>query len=189
MGKLSVRSCSVVDLPERYTTLSNLLILRQWERANQETTAIVLDLAGRTEDGWLWLEDFAQFPYQELRLLNQLWLNHSSGRFGFSVQQRIWRKVAALEDYEAECCVGNQVEWRHADGDWLTYDEIRFDFSAPRGHLPLAFAWWVDGAGVVLGGVGKFWQAASARRFNAAQLSAIVPTATIEVASSLLQFP
>lgn len=155
---ISAEGCSSDDLPEQYAVLENFLALSEWEQANRKTTEIVLNLAERSEDGWLWFEDFIKVPRHELQLMNQLWLNHSRGRFGFSVQQRIWQKAATLSEYEAECYVGEQVGWRHANGNWLTYSDITFDFAAPRGHLPLAFAWWVEGAGVVLGGVGKFWQ-------------------------------
>jgi hypothetical protein len=145
-------------LPERYVELKNFLQRGEWEQADQTTSAIVLDLAGRGADEWLWLEDFSKVPRYELQFINQLWLKHSRGQFGFSVQQRIWQKGAMLAEYEAECYVGDRVGWRLPNGEWLTHDAITFDFAAPRGHLPLAFAWWVEGAGVVLGGIGKFWQ-------------------------------
>lgn len=162
-SNLLIEVCSSDNLPERYSVLEKFLAKGQWEQANRETTEIVLDLAKRSEEGWLWLEDFVKVPRHELQRINQLWLSHSKGRFGFSVQQRIWQKASALPEYEAECYVGNRVGWCRANGDWLTYDEITFNFAAPRGHLPLAFAWWVEGAGVVLGGVGKFWQVAKAQ--------------------------
>lgn len=158
MGYLSPKACLDANLPERYLPLKNLLLMGQWEQANRETTTLLLDAAGCTDAAWLWVEDLAKLPPEELLRINQLWLNYSKGRFGFSVQQRIWRKAVKLGEYEAECYVGDRVGWRDASGTWLVYDQITFDYSAPRGHLPLAFAWWVEGAGVVLGGMGKFWQ-------------------------------
>lgn len=179
------------DLPERFTGLKNFLVLGQWEQANQETAAIVLDLAGRSADDWLWLEDFTKIPKSELQLINQLWLTYSRGRFGFSIQQRIWQKAATITEYEAECYVGDRVGWRHASGDWLTYDEITFDLSAPRGHLPLTFAWWIEGAGIVLGGVGKFWQVVKAQP-SPSQTPSLLPaetTMSIEVVSPIQPAP
>ncbi|MBF2076834.1 MAG: GUN4 domain-containing protein [Synechococcales cyanobacterium C42_A2020_086] len=144
-----------------FTTLKNLLILGQWEAANQETITLMLQLANRSEDGWLWPEDFSRLPRPALKILNQLWVQHSCGRFGFSVQQRFWQKVGGLQaddPYLAECRLGDAVGWRHLDGTWLTYSQIQFAANAPRGHLPLAFAWWVEDGGIILGGLGKFWQ-------------------------------
>lgn len=158
MGELPSDHRFSIALPEKYTALKNLLLLNRWEEADRETNAMLLDLAGCTDEGWLWHEDFLNLPRPDLRMINQLWLNHSQGRFGLSVQQRMWQKGSKLKDYEAECHLGDRVGWRRADGTWLTRGEITFDFSAPRGHLPLAFAWWVEGAGIIMGGIGKFWQ-------------------------------
>jgi hypothetical protein len=142
-----------------YPRLTSLLASGDWEGANQETTAIMLSIARREAEGLLWLEDMENFPREELCLLNHLWLRHSKGRFGFGVQKRLWHQVGGDSSYEAECRLGDQVGWRHENSLWLSYDEITFGLHAPRGHLPLAFAWWVEGAGIVLDGLGKFWSA------------------------------
>lgn len=158
MEHLSPKKYADISSLEKYNVLIDLLASGLWEQANQMTTSLLLALAGREIGDCLWLEDVAKLPLQELQLINYLWLHYSKGRFGFSVQYRIWRKALSLGAYEAECDLGDRVGWRQSDGSWLVYDQITFADSAPRGHLPLALAWWVDGAGIVLGGVGKFWQ-------------------------------
>lgn len=159
MERLFPRKYRDISLPEKYDALIDLLASGHWEQANQTTTSLMLGLAEREIAEYLWLEDVAKLPLQDLQWINYLWLHYSRGRFGFSVQYRMWCQAVNLEDYEAECNLGDRVGWRQSDGTWLTYDQITFADSAPRGHLPLALAWWVDGAGIVLGGVGKFWQA------------------------------
>ncbi|MBW4592221.1 MAG: GUN4 domain-containing protein [Brasilonema angustatum HA4187-MV1] len=74
------------------------------------------------------------FPCTDLRTIDQLWVKYSGGRFGFSVQKRIWERVG--EDYEK---FGDRVGWRKGmfwNREWLNYNELTFSINAPQGHLP-----------------------------------------------------
>jgi eukaryotic-like serine/threonine-protein kinase len=113
-----------------YTRLHNLLEQHQWQDADQETDAIILQVCDRQGQGKLGIEDIREFPCRDLRTLDKLWIKYSGGRFGFSIQRRLWVKVD--RDYEA---FGDQVGWRqHAI--WLPYTELTFGIAAPEGHLP-----------------------------------------------------
>jgi HTH-type transcriptional regulator/antitoxin HigA len=52
------------------------------------------------------------FPCDDLRTIDQLWVKYSQGRFGFSVQKKIWLEVGGKVDYDTECKLGDRVGWR-----------------------------------------------------------------------------
>jgi hypothetical protein len=54
-------------------------------------------------NGYLDIESIEKFPCTDLGTIDQLWVKYSYGRFGFSVQKRIWESVGGKpgkEDYE-----------------------------------------------------------------------------------------
>ena len=53
----------------------------------------------REQKGYLYLEDLRQFPCADLRVIDQLWVRYSNGRFGFSVQKQIWVEVGGKLDF------------------------------------------------------------------------------------------
>jgi len=75
------------------------------------------------------------FPCEDLRTIDQLWVKYSQGRFGFSVQKKIWLEVGGRVDGETECKLGDRIGWRKG-GKWLDYDELTFNKQAQQGHLP-----------------------------------------------------
>jgi len=118
-----------------YRQLRDFLKAGQWKEADQETLAVMLEATGREEEGWLSTECIENFPCTDLRTIDQLWVKYSGGRFGFSVQKRIWESVG--EDYQE---FGARVGWRKAmfwNNSWLYYNELTFSTNAPQGHLPV----------------------------------------------------
>ncbi len=93
-----------------YTKLRDLLATGKWQEADEETEQKMLEAAGRTEDGWLRVEDIARFPCEDLRTIDQLWVKYSNGRFGFSVQKRIYESLGGTRKYDYKI-------WE-AFGDW-----------------------------------------------------------------------
>ncbi|MBE7380708.1 MAG: GUN4 domain-containing protein [Leptolyngbya sp. SIO1E4] len=61
-----------------------------WEAADQETARCMLEAVGRDKDDLIQPDEFANFPCADLRTIDRLWVNYSKGRFGFSVQKRIY---------------------------------------------------------------------------------------------------
>lgn len=120
-----------------YYPLHKRLAASQWFKAEEETRQVMLKAAGRENVGSLYIRDIEQFPLLDLQTIDQLWTKYSGGRFGFSIQKRIWDRVAGdLEPtYETFCRFGDRVGWRY-QGNWLNRNEIKFDLSAPAGHLP-----------------------------------------------------
>jgi len=80
-----------------YTSLCSELASGQWQKADEETGAIMLKITRRVTAGWLTEEDIQEFPCPDLQTINQLWVKYSNERFGFTVQSRIWENVG--EDY------------------------------------------------------------------------------------------
>jgi len=132
-------------IPDLYGNLVGYLANGRWKEADQETATVMLKAAGKqAEDrGYLRLEEIRNFPCEDLRILDHLWVKFSGGRFGFSVQKDLWIEVGGKLDF------GEDVEsaqkayekmsdvngWRKGDR-YLSYSDMTFDTSAPRGHLP-----------------------------------------------------
>ena len=75
-----------------YNLLQDLLEARKWKDADQETTRMMIQAAGREKEGWFRREDINKFSCEDLRIIDQLWLESSQGKFGFSVQKEIWQR-------------------------------------------------------------------------------------------------
>lgn len=131
-----------------YRKLDSLLAAQKWKEADQETAAIMLWLFNQEEKGLLTLEDIQNFPKLDLYTLDHLWVNHSRGRFGLSIQNQIWQSIGGSENanYEIWYRFCEQVGWRVKDS-WVKYDEIPFHLDAPNGRLPFLV---VGGYGVVV---------------------------------------
>jgi len=136
MRSNNFRSTVYVD----YRKLRHLLAAQEWTQANQETLALMLDLSGRKIKGWLRVEDIEKIPYQDLQTIDQLWLEHSEGRFGFSTQKQILASVGGTKklDYKTYCQFGDLVGWR-CNGEWRTYSDLINTLNAPKGHLPFVY--------------------------------------------------
>ena len=120
-----------------YTKLRDLLATGEWQEADEETAKKMLEAAGRTKDRWLRIEDMDRFPCEDLRTIDQLWVKYSNGRFGFSVQKRIYESLLGSResDWEIWEAFGDRVGWR-VNNRWLYYTEIKFSTLAPEGNLP-----------------------------------------------------
>lgn len=117
-----------------YASLHSLLASNQWQKADEETGAVILKIARRVTAGWFREEDITDFPCLDLQTINQLWIKSSQGRFGFSVQSDVWKSVG--KDYGK---FSDVVGWRSGNGtDWLQYSKLSFSLLAPVGHLPAA---------------------------------------------------
>jgi hypothetical protein len=123
-----------------YTQLCDLLAAQKWKKADGETAKKMLEVMSRTEQGWLCEDDINNFPCEDLRKIDHLWVNYSNGRFGFSVQTSIYKKLGGTigeYDWEIWKSFGDRVGWRKA-GEWLSYSDLTFEKTAPFAHLPAA---------------------------------------------------
>ncbi len=123
------------DVGANYNLLRDLLAASKWKEADEETREIMVKVVGREGIGWLNEESINKLPCTDLRTVDQLWLEYSDSRFGFSVQKRIYEEVE--RDWEK---MGDRVGWRER-GKWLSISSLTYDINAPLGHLPGAGAW------------------------------------------------
>jgi hypothetical protein len=77
----------------RYFKLAYLLQQGEWRMADYETYEVIIKVGDRDHKGYLDIPDIQQFPCQDLRIIDQLWVKYSQGKFGFSVQKQIYVKV------------------------------------------------------------------------------------------------
>jgi hypothetical protein len=133
--------------------LEKLLERGELKAADHETKRLLLELAGREKDGWLRPEDVKNFSPVALSTIDQLWIKHSDGRFGFSVQRRIWHKLACNSSANtsiqtiSENKFGQATRWRSGDM-WLSpWDSFTHHLQAPPGSFPRDYifalsGWW-----------------------------------------------
>lgn len=142
--------------PTLAAKIAVLLASGRWKEADEETLNIMLQVAGREKEGWLDVSSIEEFPCEDLRAIDQLWLQSSDGRFGFSVQKQIWKSVGGnfnADDQIYEAFSGS-VGWR-VNKNWLQVDDLTFNSSAPNGHLPAVA---VRLGGLSWGVTGFWWE-------------------------------
>lgn len=123
-----------------YTNLRDLLAAGKWKEADAETTRAMLQAAKREEEGWFRYEDIDNFSCEDLRIIDQLWVSASQGKFGFSVQKEIYESLGGTREYNEEVWnkFGDRVGWRNwRKGGWLYYSDLTFGREAPKAHLPV----------------------------------------------------
>lgn len=130
-----------------YTKLQELLAAAKWQEADRETKTVMLKAADREWEGWLRAEDLESLPCDDLNTIDYLWVKAANGRFGFSVQMQIYRRLtgSSNDDLTIWRQFGQLVGW-FQDGVWLPCDRLVYSLNAPEGQLPSA------------GGVGRFWE-------------------------------
>jgi hypothetical protein len=138
--------------PKLTTTLQELLLSGKWQDADQETLKVMLNVTGREQEGWLDVTSIQICPIETLRAIDNLWVQSSNGRFGFSVQQHIWESVGGniKADDKIYGAFGDRVGWR-VQKKWLQVNDLTFNLSSPIGQLPAVavrlggLSWGVDG--------------------------------------------
>ncbi len=141
----------------RYFKLAYYLQTGQWKEADLETWRVMLEVGDRDKKGYLDISEIDDFPCDDLRIIDRLWVNYSNGKFGFSVQKEIYQSLDGTREYDEKIwnAFGNRVGWRK-EGDWLYHKDATLDLTAPVGHLPLVLVglwcvgrvvheweWWV----------------------------------------------
>ncbi|MBD2727949.1 GUN4 domain-containing protein [Nostoc sp. FACHB-892] len=123
-----------------YTRLRDLLAARKWKEADEETLTVMLKASRREKERQFDTESINNFPCTDLRTIDQLWVKYSNGRFGFSVQKKIYLESGGKTgEYNQEAWeeFGDRVGWR-VKGNWIESEEdVAFKTSAHEGHLPI----------------------------------------------------
>lgn len=130
-----------------YDLLRQKLASGQWESADAETRRLLIVLAGESaiKRKYIFFSEVQFIPASDLKAIDELWRSHSNGRFGYSVQRRIWNKVN--RDFTE---FFKKVDWmkrlQDSETEQYTYRSFPREFiwefgdSTPEGHLPLTNA-------------------------------------------------
>jgi len=146
-----------------YSQLEQLLAAGQWKAADEETTNKMVEVAGTQKEGWLDDKDVENFSCPDLRAMDQLWVKYSDGRFGFSVQKRIYQSLGGTKEYNSKIwqAFAEVIGWKQKGekGEWLFESQLTFNTNAPQAHLPRRGArGWLGGGGILgVGGGGTFF--------------------------------
>lgn len=130
-GLIPLNSDAGID----YAPLQVQLAKQNFQTADQMTLQKLCELAGpaAVQRRWLYFTEVEQFPVTDLHTINKLWLLHSEGKFGFSVQRELWLSLG--KNWEK---LWPKIGWK-LDNNWTRYpQEFTWNLTAPRGHLPLS---------------------------------------------------
>jgi len=156
---ISLKSDRAVD----YKNLRNLLASRRWEEADKETRIVMIQAADRVQEDYFDRIALLNFPCEDLRTIDALWVKASYGQFGSSVQNKIWQSVNGLPTMDSYAStIGNhaqfseRVGWREPlhrepsffDNQWFNYEFLDFHLNGLDtriGQLPAYAFFWKDG--------------------------------------------
>jgi hypothetical protein len=130
-GRVATPSALDID----YGPLQALLVQQNFEEADRLTLAKLCELAGpiAVKRKWVYFTEVEQFPAIDLQTIDRLWQVYSEGKFGFSVQRRLWLSLGQNWDK-----LWPRLAWKD-DNVWTRYPGgFMWDLSAPDGHLPLS---------------------------------------------------
>lgn len=139
---------SFFQLDQQYRRLEYLLKTAQWHEADDETIRVITRLMpGRVSKHGCTQIDVSQIPPRALKTINRLWLEASGGRFGLSVQKRIWQRIKVYQerkpgsyrsDYEMFV---EAVGWSNELGR-IYHTDFDYLITNPKGHLPMKVLLW-----------------------------------------------
>ncbi|MDJ0569055.1 MAG: GUN4 N-terminal ARM-like repeat domain-containing protein [Pleurocapsa sp. MO_192.B19] len=118
-----------------YQPLQELLVQQDFQGADVLTLEKLCELAGTAavERKWIYFTEVESFPIIDFQTLDKLWLMYSEGKFGFSVQRRMWLSVG--KDFSK---LWTKIGWKSGNV-WTRYPkEFTWNLTAPNGHLPLS---------------------------------------------------
>jgi hypothetical protein len=132
-----------------YSRLKSSLEAGDWRKADEETARIIHRAVGSRK---LRVKDVEKLPCEVLRAVDPLWVQYSEGRFGFSIQKRLYESQGGLTaphgfDPTTFSWLINRIAWRatkrtgyrRVGSALLGSVHLRYELSAPPGHLPAAW--------------------------------------------------
>ncbi|KAL9237501.1 hypothetical protein vseg_012039 [Gypsophila vaccaria] len=144
--------------------LEGFLAQGDFRQADEETRRLLIVLAGEAavKRGYVFFSEVQFIPKEDLRAVDELWTKYTDGRFGYSVQKKIWlkankdftrffMKVGWMKKLDTEIeqfnyrAFPNEFIWElnTNKNDNETSDnkkDVVVDVLPPEGHLPLTNA-------------------------------------------------
>nr|YP_009392598.1 hypothetical protein [Bostrychia tenella]ARW61160.1 hypothetical protein [Bostrychia tenella] len=123
------------SLKINYQPLQGLLLKGKFQEADKLTQKYLCELVKITTNSkreWLYFTDIQFLPIDDLFTLDLLWKVYSKGKFGFSVQKKLWTSTNCKWNKFWET-----IGWTNK-GIMNRYpQEFIWTLEAPDGHLPL----------------------------------------------------
>jgi hypothetical protein len=117
-----------------YSRLKSLLQSQDWNNADHETLQLMLRTSNRVSNKELDSSSLYRFPDIDLQTIDKLWIKHSNGKFGFSIQREIWRSCGSPGNAEGDGSLGlgnskwkafgECVGWKKG-GEWLAHSKLK----------------------------------------------------------------
>ncbi|MBO1055836.1 MAG: hypothetical protein HEQ27_04595 [Dolichospermum sp. JUN01] len=119
--------------------LDYLVKKQKWKEADQKNLQLLLYLAGREKEGDFRVDDIAKINCDDFRRLDKIWVDSSKGRFGYSIQAKMYIKLGGNLDFNWDrgewkvsdrlmnigfIGFGKQVGWININGEWNNYDQL-----------------------------------------------------------------
>jgi len=149
-------------LYSHHQTLQDLLVSQNWREADLETKKLTFQINPedlRIDFGIsvrkVIVPKIQAFSKEELEEIDRLWVEHSNGHFGFSVQWQIYQDILAEEKDLGKSVVREKypisivgrwtpmfalaivLGWLSAGADeWIFDCETNYSINSPKGHLP-----------------------------------------------------
>ncbi|MCA6510241.1 MAG: GUN4 domain-containing protein [Pseudanabaena sp. M109S1SP2A07QC] len=134
----------------RYQKLEACLEAKEWKDADQETYRLMITAVGKNDGQFFSEDDLRNFPCDELLAIDRLWVKHSNGLYGFSVQKQIYEECGGKLDFSFPSAETwnkfcDRVAWKE-EGNYVSYSNL-FDkkFIYNSGHLPVFWSGKMDG--------------------------------------------
>jgi hypothetical protein len=136
-------------LKANYIKLEQLLAARKWKEADEETYNKMLEVGGKLQETrirgeLIGIKDIRNFPCPDWRAMDRLWVKYSNGRFGFSVQKRIYQNLGGTKEFNGQVFVAyyEAIGWKQKGEKekLLLYSQLTFNSNAPSGHLPAGYS-------------------------------------------------
>ena len=151
-------SSSALRQSSHLEKLKEALNLGQWQEGDRLTNQIILELANKSKIAELTPDDINQISCPIWIAINQVWMETSNNRFGWSAQQQIWKSLGGRLIYEKDTYwefaniyekFADRLGWRKprwlnlafSPKIWRKYENLTFAIAAPIGHLPSLFFW------------------------------------------------
>ena len=122
-----------------YSNLENLLKKGKWQQADTESWKIMCISLSKPIGTYLFKSDIENLPNSNLKIIDNLWIKYSKGRFGFSIQKKIYDRVEA--DYFKFCAA---IGWPTYNSLDSANSDYYYSLKAPIGHLPTRI--WMGGS-------------------------------------------
>jgi hypothetical protein len=140
-----------------FSYLNKVLAAGKWNEADKETSLIIEKIIDRysvpdSVPGKSYDYQNKNFPLEELRILDQLWVKYSGGRFGLSVQKQAWIDsggTPGVYDVHDFWKFKDTVGWGPKEdlnlGNTIVVTKVT---EVPKGYLPKGYAHYLGGSGV-----------------------------------------